>query len=627
MVKERELESLLVENQSLRQRIVELERRLARFGHEEAHGSAEFGRAMSEREALLAEAERIAHMGSWIWDVRKDRVVWSDELYRILGYDPETDSASTEKFFARVHPLDLARVTEAGRRGIETGLAETVHYRLLLPGNRVREVRTDAIYLFDERGVLQRAVGAVLDVSASQQALQENRRVRLLLEETQRLTSTGSWEWDSATNALHWTPELYNILGLPITSQPSVTAFDSRLHPEDREQHQAARNRAASAGDVIPVLECRILHGDEVRKVRIVTGPVRDDRGQVVGARGTVTDITEQSKLEEQLQQARKMEAIGQLSGGIAHDFNNLLMVVFAAVERLRQGEEVPACIADIDTAAKSAAALTQRLLTFGRKAVLAPSLADLTDVVNEMRALVTRTIGEHIATRFEYSERPLMVRVDPHQAQQVLLNLVVNARDAMPSGGSLLVEVRGAVVEAGGALELDPGPYAVVRVQDSGFGMDAKTLSRIFEPFFTTKGVGQGTGLGLSVVYGAMKQCGGAVAVESTVGSGTTFRLYFPIVTGESPQPARSPIPAPTRERVLLVEDDHDVRRAVHGMLKRAGFETIATNGAEEALAAWQRLGGEMDILATDVVMPGVQGDKLAERLLAENPDYACCS
>ncbi len=616
-----ELERSLLENESLRQRIVELERRLARFGPHDADDPSELGTAISEREALLAEAERVAHMGSWIWDLRRNRVIWSNELYRILGYDPDSDLPSIEAFFARVHPMDLARARESTRRAMETGVPEMFQYRLLLPGNRVREVLANAAYLFDDKGVLQRAVGTVLDLTSSRQALGENRRIRALLEETQRLTSTGSWEWDRTTDSREWSPELYNILGLPKTTPPSLEAFESHIHPEDKAQYRALLERALRTGEVASMFECRILRGDEVRRARFVSGPVANERGELVGARGTISDVTTQSKLEEQLQQSRKMEAIGQLSGGIAHDFNNLLMILFDAVERLRHEDDKEQCIEDIEAAAQSAAALTQRLLAFGRKAILTPKLRDLTGVVDEMRALVSRTIGEHIETRFEYRERPLIVRIDPHQVQQVLLNLIVNARDAMPDGGNLLVSVERALVEARSELELAPGPYALVVVQDTGTGMDAATQAKVFEPFFTTKGVGKGTGLGLSVVYGAMKQCGGTVSVESALGKGTTFRLYFPIEHGDLVPSERPPEARPERQRVLLVEDDDDVRRAVHGMLRRAGFEIIATNGAAQALAEWARLGGDVDILTTDVVMPGMQGDKLAERLLADKP------
>jgi signal transduction histidine kinase/ActR/RegA family two-component response regulator len=616
-----ELDRVLLENQSLRERVVELERRLARFGSHDPDDPTELGTAISEREALLTEAERFAHMGSWIWDVRKNRVVWSDELYRILDYDPESDVASTEAFFARVHPMDMARVRDASHRAVETGVSHTVQYRLLLPGNRVRDVLTGSAFLYDDKGVLQRAVGTVLDLTSSQQVADENRRIRSLLEETQRLTSTGSWEWDRTTDSFQWTPELYNIVGLPTTTPPSPAAFDDRIHPDDMDGYRALLDRAIATGHVAATYECRMLRGDEVRKVRFVSAQVFDERGQLVGARGTVSDITVQSKLEEQLHQSRKMEAIGQLSGGIAHDFNNLLMILFDGVERLRHGEETAQCIEDIEAAAQSAATLTQRLLAFGRKAVLTPKLRDLTSVVDEMRELVSRTIGEHITTRFEYAERPLTVRIDPHQVQQVLLNLVVNARDAMLAGGDLLVRVERTFVQANADFELSSGSYAMVLVRDTGSGMDAPTQARIFEPFFTTKGVGHGTGLGLSVVYGAMKQCGGAVIVESEVGAGTTFRLYFPLDKGEIVPSERPPAPAPKRQRILLVEDDDDVRRAVHGMLRRAGFETIATNGAEQALAEWERLGGDIHILTTDVVMPGMPGDKLAERLLAEKP------
>jgi two-component system, cell cycle sensor histidine kinase and response regulator CckA len=614
-------EAALVENEYLRKRVAELERRLARFDTRETDVEA-LGRSFKEREALLAEAERVAHMGSWVWDVPDNHVIWSEELFHILGYDPEKDVASTEAFFARIHPDDRERVQTASRRGIETGESAHVEFRAQLPDGSVRELAMDGALLFDAAGILRRAVGTVLDLTGARRAAEELRRAYLLLEETERLTQSASWEWQPSSNVVRWSAQMARLLDLPEDAEPSVALFEKHVHPEELLEFRRRRERAAD-GHIVPMFEVRVVRsGGEVRRVRVLSGAVRDETGALSSIYGSAIDITLQTELEERLRQSQKMEAIGQLAGGMAHDFNNLLTVMLGATERLKSGDDPARYVQDIETALNSAASLTHRLLAFSRRAVVAPTLVDLRTVLEDFRLIVTRTIGESITTSFEYTDAACVVRVDAQQAQQVLLNLIVNARDAMPRGGRLAVRVDKTDISAGSVPELEAGSYVLATVRDSGVGMSQNTLARIFEPFFTTKEVGKGTGLGLSMVYGAMKQSGGAVTVESQVDVGTTIRLYFKAVD-EAVAAAPTPSSLPRKvASVLLVEDDPGVRRTLEAMFRRIGCEVFAPRSVAEAIQSFDSLRDRVQVLATDVVMPEMGGEALARILVEKAPE-----
>jgi two-component system, cell cycle sensor histidine kinase and response regulator CckA len=353
--------------------------------------------------------------------------------------------------------------------------------------------------------------------------------------------------------------------------------------------------------------------------------------GHLVRVWGTQRDITEQKKLEEQLRQAQKMEAVGRLAGGVAHDFNNLLTAILGNTQLLRRdlGESHPsrADVEEIRKAADRAAGLTRQLLAYSRRQVLQPRVLDLNGVVREMERLLDRLIGEDVTLVTRLATPLGRVRADPGQVEQVVVNLAVNARDAMPQGGVLTIET--------GDVELDAatvdhtgsavGPCVMLAVTDTGIGMDAETRAHLFEPFFTTKEVGKGTGLGLATVYGIVKQSGGAIAVYTEPGQGTTFRIYLPRVDADgAPLAAVRPAAAPPRgtETVLLVEDEVSVRHLANKLLQGAGYTVIAAADATTALALADAHPGPIHLLLTDVVMPRVSGPELAAELLARRPD-----
>jgi len=342
-------------------------------------------------------------------------------------------------------------------------------------------------------------------------------------------------------------------------------------------------------------------------------------------------EITERRRLEEQLRQAQKMEAVGRLAGGVAHDFNNVLTAIFGyadlLTEELPEGHQARGDLDEIRKAAQRASTLTRQLLAFSRQQVLQPMVLSLNDLVADVQNMLVRLVGEDVEVRLSLSPDAGNVRADAGQLQQVLLNLVVNARDAMPTGGKLLLETANAdLTEQYAELHqpVIPGRYVMLAVSDTGSGMDAETKARIFEPFFTTKEQGRGTGLGLSTVYGIVKQSGGYVWVYSEPGRGTTFKLYFPRVDApaEIPAPPRETATLTGTETILVAEDDDMLRPLAKGLLQKLGYTVLEAENAERALDLARARTGPIHLLVADVVMPGASGRELARRLAHTRPD-----
>jgi two-component system cell cycle sensor histidine kinase/response regulator CckA len=402
------------------------------------------------------------------------------------------------------------------------------------------------------------------------------------------------------------------------------------LHPEDRVRYRQDLARVMEAGQQAP-LEYRVPQPDgSNRWIRETIVPIRDADGTLVRVDGIARDITTERRLEEQFRLAQKMEAVGTLAGGVAHDFNNMLAVIKSSVDLARTEAEVPAALraelTRIDEAVDRAATLTRQLLAFGRKQVLEPLVVDLNGLVSRTVAMLERIIGSDVEVVLRQSASPTTALVDPGQFEQILMNLCVNARDAMSRGGQLAIMTERVTLDEEFCAThpwARPGDYVGLTVSDTGSGMDPATLARIFEPFFTTKEMGRGTGLGLAVVYGIVKQHAGLIHVYSEPGEGTAFRVYLPF-HGAAPVALVTEAPREVvggNETILLSEDDASVRATTTRLLERLGYEVVAVPNGEDALKALAERGDAIQLAMLDVLMPGIGGQQVFEQAHGRYP------
>jgi PAS domain S-box-containing protein len=442
----------------------------------------------------------------------------------------------------------------------------------------------------------------------------------------------GVWELDMVTQRLTWSETMAPMFGLTREEAPtSAEAYFALIHPDDRRMVEHSVAKAALERTDYDV-EYRVLWPDG--STHWLSG-----RGRMVRAAddapvrllGVGTDITEQKSLEMQLRQSQKMEAIGQLAGGVAHDFNNLLTAILGysnfVIDTFGPQDQRRGDMEEVVKAGQRAAALTRQLLAFSRKQVLQPTAVELNALVTGIRQMLGRLIGEHVELVTNLAPDLGIVRADPGQLEQVLMNLVVNARDAMPTGGRVAIETANVELDESFMREVvvHPGSYVMLAVSDTGLGISEPARRRLFEPFFTTKAPGKGTGLGLATVYGIVKQSGGYIWVYSELGQGATFKVYLPRASGENEADANAAGDRPMAvgtEGVLVVEDEHAVRLLTRRILEKAGYRVFDAPNAREAEALFEQHNQLFSLLVTDVIMPGSSGPALYERLARQRPD-----
>ena len=466
--------------------------------------------------------------------------------------------------------------------------------------------------------------------------IQGVRRALVEREELFRLISENAADMiavvDVEGRRLYNSPSYGKILGYTpqdLEDMPSI----EQIHPDDRERVDKAAQEAKLTGAGQSV-EYRMRHKNGGwRTLESKASTILNEHGAVERLVIVNRDVTERKQLEDQFRQAQKMEAVGRLSGGVAHDFNNLLGVIIGYGEVLQEklpaaDEAVRVSVEQVLKAGHRAASLTRQLLAFSRQQALDPKVMDLNAVVRDMEKMLQRLIGEDMKLKTDLEPGLGRIKADQSQIEQAILNLAVNARDAMPAGGKLTLATSNFHMDKDFIRRypypVQVGDYVLLTVADNGMGMDAATQARIFEPFFTTKEVGKGTGLGLSMVYGIVKQSGGYIEVSSELGSGATFKIYLPAVDAPVAVAPKSGLAVSLRgsETILVAEDEPSLRGLTVQLLRSCGYTVLEANSGEEALKISQEAGGTIHLLLTDVVMPGISGRVLADQLAKQRPE-----
>jgi two-component system, cell cycle sensor histidine kinase and response regulator CckA len=571
------------------------------------------------QQALLA-------IGAALYDLDLARgTLWRDEAHPLfaacLAESAKTGAALT-RWAAQVDPEDRSRVLDDLARAFrERAPRWSSEYRVRLADGSHAFVWDRGIVTYDAAGNAVRLVGTIFDITEPARTL---RALEASEERYRALVSAASqavWVHDTTTDTAAteessrwWT----DITGQGSADQGGWSWLDM-VHPDDREEVRQTWTHCRTTGERYDI-EYRIAVMEGGYRHFHVTGlPIRRPDGSIREWVGMFVDITDRRLAEEALRQAHKMEAVGQLAGGIAHDFNNVLTIIQGyselALSELEPGHPLADSIVEIRKASTRAADLTRQLLAFSRKAVIRPVLLDLNAIIGEAENMLRRLIGEHIELATTLDPALWRVKADPVQIDQILLNLAANARDAMPRGGRLTIATRNVDAE---------GKFVELRVSDTGCGMDAETKTKIFEPFFSTKGPDKGTGMGLAAVYGIVQQCGGRIEVDSAPGRGATFAIHVPACfeQDKANEGALGTTNAPRgRETVILVEDDPSVRSLARDVLARQGYVVLEAEDGPAALAVSANHSGQIHLVLTDVVMPGMSGLEVVQALRRSRP------
>ena len=545
-------------------------------------------------------------------------------IERLTGYTP--DELVGNSAFDLVHPDDARYVREAFQRALATREPVRIEYRGRHKDGSWRHRDVIGINRLDDPTIAAIVVNyrETTGVSLAEAALVE--RERRTAEQLRAVISAVPivlWAIDRDGQVTLSEGNLLQKIGLESGQVVGRSIFDLYTDvPEVLDFTRAALRGESPAWTVA-------IHGTTFSGCYT---PLRDAGGTVTGAIGVATDVSERAQLEQKLRQMQKMEAVGRLAGGIAHDFNNLLTAIIGcadlALAQVKVDDPLRDDIEQIRNAGHSAASLTRQLLAFSRKQLLQPQIIDLNAIVARTTDLLRRLIGEHIDLRSRLTEPLDRVSADPGQIEQVMLNLALNARDAMPQGGILSIETSNVELDQAHVADHPGstiGPHVMLAISDTGVGMDQAVLERLFEPFYTTKELGKGTGLGLATVYGIVKQSGGSIFVYSEPDRGTSFKIFLPRAENALDL-SSAPAPIPTglcgTETILLVEDQPEVRSVVQKLLARHGYAVLSAGNGEEALQAAREHHSRIDLLITDVVMPDMNGRALAKRFLRERPE-----
>jgi PAS domain S-box-containing protein len=565
----------------------------------------------------------------WDWNIVTNALVWNDSVETVFGHKQNQIYPEIQWWHDHLHPEDRSRVIAGINTALEDGRTNwSDQYRYQRVDGTYANVVDRGYVARDHTGAALRMIGAMTDVTERTRSEAAIRfQAQLLNAVQQAVVAT-----DPEGTVIFWNKFAENLYGW--TAEEAVGGTIEELTPSPfLRDHGAEIVERGTAGE--SWTGEFLVQGKSGKSfpALLTTSPVLDEKGRVLGYVRVSIDLTERRNLEEQFRQSQKMDAVGRLAGGIAHDFNNLLTVIRLNTEIILDSFDATDPRSDdvkqIKSAAERASSLTRQLLAFSRKQILQPRVLDMNSVVGTVEPMLRRLIGEDITITSHCGARGYVV-ADPGQLEQILVNLVVNARDAMPQGGRISIETKNVNLDENYTSEHAPvvaGRYVMLAVTDTGVGMTADTKEHAFDPFFTTKDPGKGTGLGLATVYGIVKQSGGYVWIYSEPAHGTALKLYFPEVSAAAAfgsaaeyQPA---IKTPNRgsETILLVEDEEAVRGLACRILERQGYRVIAAQHGRDAMEIATKEAGHIDLVLTDVVMPGMNGRGLVERLAGIRP------
>jgi two-component system, cell cycle sensor histidine kinase and response regulator CckA len=555
----------------------------------------------------------------------------NDYVETMLGYSVEEWLSTPNFWLSIVHPDDKeGTARDAAEHFGSAKSTAKQEFRWVAKDGRVLWVEANFAVITDDKGQPVGLRGVTTDISERKrmgEALRETYETLQSLIQTSPLAIIAH---DLQGRVKAWNPAAERIFGW--SEQEVIGRKNPAIPVNGWVEYEDAIDVLRHGGTLNNIERKRLTKDGSLIDASISVAPLRDPQGAICGTVAVIADITQQKMLEEEFRQSQKMEAVGRLAGGLAHDFNNLLTAITGyselAIRSLKPGDPLLEDLEEIKKAGNSAAALTRQLLAFSRRQLLQPKVFHLNSVVSELEKMLKRLIGEDIKLSTVLDPELGNVKADAGQIEQVIMNLAVNARDAMPKGGKLIIETANVDLDGeytGHHLSVTPGPYVMLAVTDTGSGMDPKTQERIFDPFFTTKELGKGSGLGLSMVYGIVKQSHGNIWVYSEVGRGTTFKIYLPRVSEGEPEYKRSREPEKTlrgSETVLLAEDEERVRKLARKALESYGYQVLEAANGGAALLICERHQGPIHQLLTDVVMPEMSGHELVDRLAQLRPD-----
>ena len=582
---------------------------------------------ISEERMIMAMS--VANDGIWDWYLDDDSVYFDERYYTMAGYEPNEFPCALAEFQKRVHPHhidNLLRQVDAYLAGEEKTF--DTEFKFLCKDDSYLWIRAKGLIVeHDIGGKPLRFVGTHTDITQRKQAEESLKSSQSLLNATGRMAKVGGWQFDTVTSQVIWTEETYRIHAIPLDHPPILKDTLSFYHPEDRVRVETAHKNALEKGEPFD-LEARFTTADGHNLWVRSTCEPEVIQGTVVKLSGTLSDITDVKSTDEALRRSHKMDAIGQLTGGLAHDFNNILGIILGNVSLLENyietDEKSQKRIDTIKHSAQRAVDLTRSLLSFTRQEASCVKVTNVNVLIDKLQQLIEYSLTPQVTVEHKFADDLWNAEIDPGDFEDALLNLMLNARDAMHGNGYIIVETSNCLLDKEFCLHnigAVPGEYVRLSIRDDGEGIAENMMEHIFEPFFTTKDTGKGTGLGLAMVFGFVKRSHGYITVDSKVGVGATFCIYLPRVSGELSQLVNKKlqvdVPVGGQETILAVDDEEDLLALVQESLEMLGYKVFVARNGEQALEILAK-DPSIDLLFSDVVMPGMSGYELAEQ--AEN-------